>query len=156
MKMENKMLKLLIIVCGLCLSVNVMAVEYKFQTMGSMSQQVFVPLQAEAGFTFLSEQQSAMSSSKSILDLRKQSATNGAASGDGLVMPAFSSRSVTPIYEGFDAPEVSMNSSMSLNNLNGPMKEPPMKPDPWTPVGDGWLMLLLLAGGYIISKRYRI
>ncbi len=154
--MENKMLKLLIIVCGLCLSVNVMAVEYNFQTIGSMPQQVFVPRQAEAGFTFLSEQQSAMSSSKSILDLRKQSATNGVASGDGLVMPAFSSRSVAPIYEGFD--NVNSNMSMvSFNSLNGPVKLPGEdKPDPWTPVGDGWLMLLLLAGGYIISKRYRI
>ncbi len=168
MKMDIKMLKLLIVVCGLSLTMTTMAVNYNFSKDGSVSR--VTPLQE-----FDVEQQSIQKitpqSSNSISTLTSGAAgsvlnfsslgrtvsTTATLSDGGVVgTSAFSSQSTASLYESFDNQGVLM---ASTNGFNGPVKLPVdpdgtvINPDqPWTPVGDGLILLLLMAGFYVIKR----
>ncbi len=165
MKMENKILKLLIVVCGLGLAMDAMAVNYnfskqagtvyratpltEFEVQNEMLQQVTV--QRSNSIMLLSEQSSVAKGSSSLLNVSKQSNVAIVNQSEGGVsVSAFSSSGAVAMYDGFDATSVSMPATMSFS---GPAKLPGDFEEPWPPVGEGVVALFTMVGLYVLRQR---
>ncbi len=156
MELKNKILKLLTVACGLSLTVAATAVEYNFQTVGSLGktqQRMVVPQQSSSDFTFLSEQPSVASIDKSLVSV-SEPLSSTVVSGGGGIVPAFSSQGATPLYDGFDnqaSLAVAPFKSSSLDDWAWPDEFEEAFP----PVGEGLASLLVLAGLYVVGRRRR-
>ncbi len=161
MKMEIKMLKLLIVVCGLSLTMTTMAVNYNFSKDGSVfrttqlqefdvEQQSIQKITPQSSNSISTLTSGAAGSALNFSSLGRTSSTTTATSSDGgTVGTAFSSQGLTSLYDGFDSQSAVATAS------NGPVKLPskPGDTDGYPPVGEGLVSLLLMAGFYVIKRR---